>query len=171
MKAGVLMKLGYMLVCCALLFSGTAMAKEAAPMAADLEVEKRMVAISEELRCLVCQNQSLADSHADLAIDLKNQVREQLPGTAPALLRSARLLTGAAHDAAADPQPGQLLHRAAVVADRQVHGQPSAAAPWRRSAWLMLLASLGAVDPDAQQAIEVLLDRARAMLWRMAGPK
>jgi hypothetical protein len=27
------------------------------------------------------------------------------------------------------------------------------------------------VDPDAQQAIEVLLDRARAMLWRMAGPK
>ncbi len=36
---------------------------------------------------------------------------------------------------------------------------------------LMLLASLGAMDPDAQQAIEVLLDRARTMLWRMAGPQ
>ena len=36
---------------------------------------------------------------------------------------------------------------------------------------LVLLASLGAVDTEAQQAIEVLLDRARAMLWRLAGPK
>ncbi len=36
------------------------------------------MALSAELRCLVCQNQSLADSHADLAIDLRNQVRELL---------------------------------------------------------------------------------------------
>jgi cytochrome c-type biogenesis protein CcmH len=35
-------------------------------------------AVSAELRCLVCQNQNLADSHAELALDLKNQVREQL---------------------------------------------------------------------------------------------
>ena len=34
--------------------------------------------LASELRCLVCQNQSLADSHADLAIDLRNQVREQM---------------------------------------------------------------------------------------------
>jgi cytochrome c-type biogenesis protein CcmH len=34
--------------------------------------------LATELRCLVCQNQSLADSHADLAIDLRNQVREQM---------------------------------------------------------------------------------------------
>jgi len=34
--------------------------------------------LSAELRCLVCQNQSLADSNADLALDLKNQVREQI---------------------------------------------------------------------------------------------
>ncbi len=34
--------------------------------------------LTAELRCLVCQNQSLADSHADLAIDLKNQVRSQM---------------------------------------------------------------------------------------------
>jgi cytochrome c-type biogenesis protein CcmH len=41
-------------------------------------LEKRVTALSEELRCLVCQNQTLADSHADLALDLKKQVREKL---------------------------------------------------------------------------------------------
>ena len=44
----------------------------------DPQVEARLKAIAHELRCLVCQNQSLADSHADLAIDLRNQVRELL---------------------------------------------------------------------------------------------
>ena len=43
----------------------------------DAALERRVQALSEELRCLVCQNQSLADSHADLALDLKNQVREK----------------------------------------------------------------------------------------------
>jgi len=37
-----------------------------------------MQAIAVELRCLVCQNQTIADSHADLAVDLRNQVREML---------------------------------------------------------------------------------------------
>jgi cytochrome c-type biogenesis protein CcmH len=41
-------------------------------------VEKRMVAISEELRCLVCQNESLAASRADLAQDLRREIREQI---------------------------------------------------------------------------------------------
>lgn len=36
------------------------------------------MALAEELRCLVCQNQTIADSHAELAIDLKNQIREKL---------------------------------------------------------------------------------------------
>lgn len=36
------------------------------------------MAISEQLRCLVCQNQTIADSHADLAVDLRNQVREKI---------------------------------------------------------------------------------------------
>lgn len=53
-------------------------AKEAEPTAADPILEKRVMAVSEELRCLVCQNQTIADSHAELAIDLKNQVREKL---------------------------------------------------------------------------------------------
>jgi cytochrome c-type biogenesis protein CcmH len=55
-----------------------AYAGEAVPIAADVELEKRVTALSSELRCLVCQNQTIADSHAALAIDLKNQVREML---------------------------------------------------------------------------------------------
>jgi cytochrome c-type biogenesis protein CcmH/NrfF len=53
-------------------------AADAQPTATDTALEERVNRLSAELRCLVCQNQSLADSHADLAIDLKNQVREQL---------------------------------------------------------------------------------------------
>jgi cytochrome c-type biogenesis protein CcmH len=55
-----------------------AQAKEAASMAADEVVEKRMVAISEELRCLVCQNESLAGSHAELAMDLRREIRKMI---------------------------------------------------------------------------------------------
>jgi cytochrome c-type biogenesis protein CcmH len=55
-----------------------AAAKEAAPLADDPVLEQRVMRLSSELRCLVCQNQSLADSHADLAIDLRNKVREQM---------------------------------------------------------------------------------------------
>lgn len=53
-------------------------AGEATPVAADPLLEARVAALSEELRCLVCQNQTLQDSHAPLAIDLKNQVRDML---------------------------------------------------------------------------------------------
>ena len=55
-----------------------AQAAEAPPAAADPAVEQRLMDLAEELRCLVCQNQSLADSNADLAVDLRNQVREQI---------------------------------------------------------------------------------------------
>ncbi|WP_420477029.1 cytochrome c-type biogenesis protein [Noviherbaspirillum sp. ST9] len=55
-----------------------ALAKEAALASDNPELEKRVMALSEELRCLVCQNQTLADSHAELAMDLKQQVREKL---------------------------------------------------------------------------------------------
>lgn len=51
------------------------LAKEAPPTAQDPVVEARMVQISEELRCLVCQNESLASSHAELAADLREEVR------------------------------------------------------------------------------------------------
>ncbi len=57
------------------LLSAFAYAKEAAPLAANEATEKRMLAISEELRCLVCQNESLAGSRADLAQDLRREIR------------------------------------------------------------------------------------------------
>ncbi len=50
-------------------------AGEAIPLAEDPVVEQRMIAISEELRCLVCQNESLAASRADLALDLRRELR------------------------------------------------------------------------------------------------
>ena len=53
-------------------------AKEAAPAAADPVLEKRVTALAEELRCLVCQNQTLAESNAPLAEDLRNQLRERM---------------------------------------------------------------------------------------------
>ena len=55
-----------------------ALAAESQPVAADPALEARVNGLAAELRCLVCQNQSLADSHADLAIQLKGQVRDQL---------------------------------------------------------------------------------------------
>lgn len=44
----------------------------------EAQTEQRLKVLSAELRCLVCQNQSLSDSSADLAVDLRNQVREQI---------------------------------------------------------------------------------------------
>ena len=67
-----LMLLGWWCVAAACL------ADEAPSLAADPVLEQRVKNLSAELRCLVCQNQSLADSHADLAIDLRNQVREMM---------------------------------------------------------------------------------------------
>jgi len=58
--------------------SSPAMAGEAAPAVADPALEARVNGLAEQLRCLVCQNQTIADSNAGLAIDLKNQVREKL---------------------------------------------------------------------------------------------
>ena len=71
-----------MIACSVSLFSLLApqllAAREALPEAADPALEARMVKIASELRCLVCQNQTIADSHADLAVDLHREVREQL---------------------------------------------------------------------------------------------
>lgn len=53
-------------------------ASAAAPAAPDPALEKRVMALSEQLRCLVCQNQTIADSNAELAVDLRQQVREKL---------------------------------------------------------------------------------------------
>ena len=49
---------------------------EAPPRAEDPQVEARLVVLAEELRCLVCQNESLASSRAELANDLREEVRK-----------------------------------------------------------------------------------------------
>jgi cytochrome c-type biogenesis protein CcmH len=63
-----------LLACAAAAFAQGA----ARPLAEDESVERRVTAIAEELRCLVCQNESIAGSRADLAIDLRRQIREQI---------------------------------------------------------------------------------------------
>jgi cytochrome c-type biogenesis protein CcmH len=68
-------KLFILLLCLMPVF---AFAGEAKDIAEDPVVEKRMVALAENLRCLVCQNESLASSHAELAEDLRKEVREQI---------------------------------------------------------------------------------------------
>lgn len=57
---------------------GAAQAKEAESASANPEIEARMMVVATELRCLVCQNQTIADSHAELAVDLRQEIRELL---------------------------------------------------------------------------------------------
>jgi cytochrome c-type biogenesis protein CcmH len=61
-----------------LALSAQVAAQEAAPIADDPELEKRVMSLSEELRCLVCQNETLAASQADLAVDLRREIRDQM---------------------------------------------------------------------------------------------
>jgi cytochrome c-type biogenesis protein CcmH len=69
----------WVVVACAVLaVTGSALSREAVPAAADPALEARTMELAEQLRCLVCQNQTIADSNAPLAVDLKNQIREKL---------------------------------------------------------------------------------------------
>ena len=61
-----------------LLLPSLATANEAQPLAANPQVEARLKLLAVELRCLVCQNQTLADSNAPLAEDLRREVREMI---------------------------------------------------------------------------------------------
>ena len=54
---------------------GSTSAKDAVPLADDPVTEQRLISISEEMRCLVCQNESLAGSRSDLANDLRREIR------------------------------------------------------------------------------------------------
>jgi cytochrome c-type biogenesis protein CcmH len=67
--------LSLLLIC---LVVSLAVAKDAQPLAEDPAVEQRLTNLAQELRCLVCQNETLADSRADLAEDLRGEIREQI---------------------------------------------------------------------------------------------
>jgi cytochrome c-type biogenesis protein CcmH len=75
----------FLLLACVALFTMftlrtlvTPYARAAEPAATESALDKRVTALAQDLRCLVCQNQTIADSQAPLAIDLKNQVREKI---------------------------------------------------------------------------------------------
>lgn len=67
-----------LMFCLALSLPVVCVAKEAEPAAQDPVTEARLQRIASELRCLVCQNQTIADSQAGLAVDLRTQVREMI---------------------------------------------------------------------------------------------
>ena len=62
----------------ALCLAAAVHAADAPLTAAEPELEAKMLSISSELRCLVCQNETIAASHAELAVDLRNQIRDML---------------------------------------------------------------------------------------------
>jgi cytochrome c-type biogenesis protein CcmH len=61
-----------------LVFAGAAFGQASDLARPDAATERRLKGLAEELRCLVCQNQTIADSHAPLAVDLRNQIRGQI---------------------------------------------------------------------------------------------
>src|SRR6266511_1820005 len=71
------MKRIFLIVAVIVSLAGIIVAKEA-QSAEDPQIERRMKALTQQLRCLVCQNETLADSQADLAEDLRRQIREQM---------------------------------------------------------------------------------------------
>jgi cytochrome c-type biogenesis protein CcmH len=62
----------------AALLSLSCFAKEAIPTAEDPVLEKRLMELSENLRCLVCQNETIAESRADFSNDMRREIREQM---------------------------------------------------------------------------------------------
>lgn len=68
----------YLLILLFCLSHGFSYAGVARDMADDPVLEKRMIGLAQNLRCLVCQNESLASSHSELAEDLRREVREQM---------------------------------------------------------------------------------------------
>ena len=78
MKAEKVTRCSFLVLSAMLSLGCPAWAGEAKPAAEDPVLEARVNALADELRCLVCQNQTLADSNAPLAVDLRNQIRERL---------------------------------------------------------------------------------------------
>lgn len=74
---GVVRTVGFVLLLL-LLIPLTGWSKEAIPVAEDPEIEKRMLALTMDLRCLVCQNEPISDSRAEFSNDIRREIREQI---------------------------------------------------------------------------------------------
>lgn len=68
----------WLLAFCLLGLSSLGWSEEAKPLSDNPALEARMMSLASVLRCLVCQNQTIADSHADLAVDLRRQITEMM---------------------------------------------------------------------------------------------
>ncbi len=68
----------FSLIVLLLLFPINGFAKEAVPVAEDPEIEKRMLALTMDLRCLVCQNEPISDSRAEFSNDIRREIRAQI---------------------------------------------------------------------------------------------
>lgn len=73
---GVVKVVGFVLLLLLLIPAGWA--KEAVPVAENPEIEKRMLALTMDLRCLVCQNEPISDSRAEFSNDIRREIREQI---------------------------------------------------------------------------------------------
>ena len=78
MLMGMLLAVALLAVALLVVVQVAAFAREAAPAADDPVLEERLMTLAGDLRCLVCQNQTLAESNAELAADLRNEIREQM---------------------------------------------------------------------------------------------
>ncbi len=67
-----------LMLCLAWMMPTISWSKEAIPIAEDPEVEARMLELTENLRCLVCQNETIAGSRADFSNDIRREIREQI---------------------------------------------------------------------------------------------
>lgn len=72
------MKRALVLFLCLITPSALAQVRRPEPVKDDPAIEQRLQKLSHELRCLVCQNETLADSRADLAEDLRDEIRQQM---------------------------------------------------------------------------------------------
>lgn len=68
----------FLLIVLLLLIPINGFAKEAVPVAEDPEIEKRMLALTMDLRCLVCQNEPISDSRAEFSNDIRREIRAQI---------------------------------------------------------------------------------------------
>ncbi len=101
-------------------------------MAQDPALEARVMVIAEELRCLVCQNETIAASHADLAVDLRNQIRVKLrQGQSPGQIRDF-MVQRYGDFVLYQPAAQASGHRAAVGRAFRAAGAGRAVKPWAR---------------------------------------
>ena len=108
-----------------------AAAADAVPTEMDPVSAKRAVKLAEKLRCLVCQNQSIADSNAELANDLRGQIREQIAAGRSKEQIKAALVDEYGEDVIADPKTPWLWIVPVAVALLAAVGIAFAIRRWR----------------------------------------